>query len=534
MKTANLYIRVSTDEQADKGYSQRHQEEQLRKYCVEKNIEVLNVYKEDYSAKTFNRPEIKRMLVSFKITSNRPNLLLFTKWDRFSREISGAYDMISTLDGFGIEPQAIEQPLDISIPENQLILAIYLAAPMAENLRRGLNVVVGMRKAMKEGRVMGMAPRGYKNGLDSDGKKRIYPNEDAKTIIWIFNEIYKAVNSPATIRRMCNQKGFKISRSRFYLLIRDPVYCGNISIPAYKNEEAIVVKGIHEPLISEELFDAVQDVLNGRVRKIGYKVCAKPELPLRGFVDCPQCGGKLTGSASKGGSGIRHFYYHCKDGCPERVQATKLNEAFSKKLNEFEFHEEAESLYQKIIKNLFGTDNAEKNRAKNKVKMDVEKLEGQLDNMRQKLSNNEISSEDFLAFKNQINPKLSELKIETLEVDDAESELKKYLKKGIQLVKNIGNVYHNAPLDEKQKIVRSIFRENIVFKENVVRTGKLNEVMPLIGRFTNGSEEIKKGTKGNLSLQSLEVPCGLDLSNFINDFQALRTLMNSRNWKSVF
>ncbi len=293
-----------------------------------------------------------------------------------------------------------------------------------------------------------------------------------------------------------------------------------------------MVKGIHEPLISEELFDSVQDVLNGRARKFGYKVCAKPELPLRGFLECPQCGRKLCGSASTGGSGIKHHYYHCKYPCKERVQATTLNNAFSEKLTEFVFHEEAETLYQRIIKNLFGSDNIEKNKTKNKILLDMQKFEGQLSNMRQKLSNNEISSEDFAAFKNEINPKLSELKIENIDINDAESELKKYLKKGIQLVKNVGDVYNNAPLDEKQKIVRSIFKENIVFQENVVRTGNLNEVVPLIGRFTKGSEELKKKTEGELSLQSHVVP-GIGLEpirpQWTQDFKSCVST-NSTTW----
>jgi DNA invertase Pin-like site-specific DNA recombinase len=59
MKIADLYIRVSTDEQADKGYSQRDQEERLRKHCNSLNIVIGNVIYEDHSAKTFERPEWK-------------------------------------------------------------------------------------------------------------------------------------------------------------------------------------------------------------------------------------------------------------------------------------------------------------------------------------------------------------------------------------------------------------------------------------------------------------------------------------------
>ncbi|SDK56593.1 Resolvase, N terminal domain [Pedobacter sp. ok626] len=71
----------------------------------------------------------------------------FTKWDRFSRNAGDAYQMINLLQKNGINPQAIEQPLDMAIPENKLMLAIYLASPEVENDRRALNVFYGMRKA---------------------------------------------------------------------------------------------------------------------------------------------------------------------------------------------------------------------------------------------------------------------------------------------------------------------------------------------------------------------------------------------------
>ncbi|GEJ43563.1 hypothetical protein CRS_01710 [Chryseobacterium sp. ON_d1] len=82
MRQADLYVRVYTDEQADKGYSQRDQEDRLRKYCEIKSITIRNVYIEDYSAKTFNRPEWQKYLEALrKIKKNTTALLLlFTKW----------------------------------------------------------------------------------------------------------------------------------------------------------------------------------------------------------------------------------------------------------------------------------------------------------------------------------------------------------------------------------------------------------------------------------------------------------------------
>ena len=152
---ADLYIRVSTDEQADKGYSQRNQEEVLRKYCLINNIQVKDIFFEDHSAKSFDRPQWKKLLLNLKQSKSKVNFILFTKWDRFSRNAGDAYQMIATLTKLGAEPQAVEQPLDLSIPENKLMLAIYLAAPEVENDRRALNVFYGMRRARKEGRYMG-------------------------------------------------------------------------------------------------------------------------------------------------------------------------------------------------------------------------------------------------------------------------------------------------------------------------------------------------------------------------------------------
>ena len=96
MKIADLYIRVSTDEQADKGYSQRSQEEMLRKYCDINNITIRKVMFEDHSAKTFIRPEWKEYLLELRKQKGKSDLVLFLKWDRFSRNAGDAYQMINT------------------------------------------------------------------------------------------------------------------------------------------------------------------------------------------------------------------------------------------------------------------------------------------------------------------------------------------------------------------------------------------------------------------------------------------------------
>ncbi|MCH5685271.1 recombinase family protein [Niabella sp. W65] len=277
---ADLYIRVSTDEQADKGYSQRNQEEMLRKYCDNHSIEIRNVIYEDHSAKSFNRPEWKKLIQQLKKNRNRIDLILFTKWDRFSRNAGDAYQMINVLRDLNVEPQAIEQPLDLSIPENKMMLAFYLAAPEVENDRRALNVFYGMRRAKKEGRYMGLAPVGYKNKVDETGNKYIAPKQpDASILLWAFEHIGKGAFNTAQIWKKAKDKGLRCSKNAFWQLIRNPLYCGKIFIPRFKDEESYFVEGQHEAIISEELFDRVQDVLDGRGRKYRPKIETQREFP---------------------------------------------------------------------------------------------------------------------------------------------------------------------------------------------------------------------------------------------------------------
>jgi len=112
----------------------------------------VTVFNEDYSAKTFYRPEFTKLLKQLRKRQIQADIILFTKWDRFLQNAGDVYMMINRLNKIGIELQAMEQPLDLSIPENKIMLAVYLAALEVENDRGALNLVVGMRRAKKEGR----------------------------------------------------------------------------------------------------------------------------------------------------------------------------------------------------------------------------------------------------------------------------------------------------------------------------------------------------------------------------------------------
>lgn len=472
MKTrkAILYVRVSTDEQAEKGHSLAHQEERLRNYCLNNGIKVVAFFKEDHSAKSFERPAFRKLLDFAKANKNLADMLLFLKWDRFSRNAADAYAMINQLLRMGIEPQAMEQPLNMEIPEHKFMLAIYLAAPEVENDRRALNILAGMRKAMKEGRWMGAAPKGYKRSQDQNNRPCIVPGKEAESIRWAFEQMATGHYHIDEVRKLLNGKGVRIERSAFWRLMRNPVYIGKVAVPPYKDEQAMIVPGQHEPIISESLFYEVQDVLEGKRRK---ELPAHPSrqelLPLRGFLKCPVCGRTLTGSASKGNGG-KYYYYHCRNTCRERQKAIEVNQSFYHMLLHISSNQKALKSFEKILSDYYLKDNKQKKADLEKVNKEIELIRKRLDNAQMMILDGALDGTEYKNIKARLEPEMSRLIRKQAELnckDENETEMLKY---GFYFLQNLDKLFDVADLDDKHRILGSTFPEKIVFTEGACHT----------------------------------------------------------------
>lgn len=375
MATAALYIRVSTDEQAIRGFSQSNQEGRLKAHCLYQGYTILQVVFEDYTAKTFNRPAWNTLIKGWRERpKQRPNHLLFTRWDRFSRNTTDSYYMINRLKRWGIEPQAIDQPLDLSILENKLMLALYLSTSEVENERRALNVRQGMYKARQEGRWTGKAPLGYANRTAANGEKSIAPKEPEATLIQkVFRQLSESHTNASDIYRQALIWGLKCSRSNFYCLLQNPVYYGMVPVPAYEKKQAYLTKGTHEGIISEEIFHQVQKVLNRGIRqKVPSRKLAHEHLPLRGYIYCPRCKRQLTGSGSRGRY-KRYYYYHCIALCGYRIRAENLNFYFQEELSRLIPEEVYVTVFHSLLKEQFQVTDREQQRSYLKT---VKSMEG--------------------------------------------------------------------------------------------------------------------------------------------------------------
>ncbi len=502
-KRAIIYVRVSTDEQAEKGYSLSHQEERIRMYCQHQNIEIVGFYKEDHSAKTFNRPAFIQLLAFLK-KRKAADLLLFLKWDRFSRNAGDAYGMINQLSRLGVEPQAIEQPLDLSVPENKIMLAFYLAAPEVENDRRSLNTIAGMRRALKEGRYCTTAPRGYRNTRDENNKPIIVPGNHAKIVQWIFESVGNRLHSPRDVWRLAAKKGFKINRNNIYYLLRNPIYMGRIIVPAYKDEDVKLVRGIHEPLVSEKLFYDVQYVLNGKKRTMPTVCKAKEELPLRNFLKCPECGRNLSGSASSGNGG-KYFYYHCFSPCKVRFKAEIVNEKFLDALDTITANDQVVRLYEKIL-GLAPSTAEEKGSGKGAVEALIEKHQHRIANAQQLMLDGEISAADYRAIKSRYEPEIQNLQQTQVQNAEANKSVTKHWRGAMKLLKYLRYYYEKAALPVKQMLIGSIISEKMVFEKNNYRTIPWVNVIPLICRPGAGFGEKEKGLTSKFRSQPYRCP----------------------------
>jgi site-specific DNA recombinase len=505
MQVADLYIRVSTDEQADKGYSQRNQEEMLRKYCGLHAVQIRKVIYEDHSAKTFNRPQWKALLLDFRKHKGGPDLVLFTKWDRFSRNAGDAYQMINVLRKLGVEPQAIEQPLDLSIPENKMMLAFYLAAPEVENDRRALNVFYGMRRARKEGRYMGLAPIGYVNRTDPHGRKYIAPDEPQADIIrWSFEELAAGRYKTEVVWKMAKAKGFKGTRSLFWFAIRNPVYCGKIFIPKHKDEESQFVKGQHEPLISESLFYEVQDILDGRGRRYRLKTVAAMSLPLRGFLLCPLCGKILSGSASRGRSKY-HAYYHCFGDCAHRFRADRVNDLLAIELKKYTPNAKWQPILKSFLYKAYHQQTGRNSDDKKQIKEQIKDLEGKLFKARDLLLSDQIDSADYRAMKADYEERLNRQQAKLDSLTNQPDNFDTILKKGLDNLFHLSEIYENGSVMEKRQVIGSVYPEKLTFDGDQLRTTRINETVRLIYTLDKELAENEKGQNGNKTILSSQV-----------------------------
>jgi site-specific DNA recombinase len=170
------------------------------------------------------------------------------------------------------------------------------------------------------------------------------------------------------------------------------------------------VQGQHEPIISESLFYEVQDVLEGRKRKIrtGAKIITHDALAIRGFLICPQCGRMLTGRASKGRHN-HYYYYHCVSSCGCRFKAEHANGLFVQELKKYVPFPGMNDIYVVAIGEAYNNQIKHLKSDRTQILFQLDNLNTRLKNAREMVADQKLDPDDFREFKAECTTKINEL-----------------------------------------------------------------------------------------------------------------------------
>ncbi|MGC4129232.1 MAG: recombinase family protein [Bergeyella sp.] len=484
MENVIIYTRVSTDEQAQKGYSLRHQKEHLENYCHQKGLRILKHFEEDFSGKNFSsRPEFQKLLRYVQSNHKKVDTLLFTKWDRFSRNTEHSYTMIRRFREMGIEVNSIDQPLDLTQPDSQVLLAVYLSIPEVENLKNSIRTIEGIRRAQKEGSFPTHAPKGYLNARTENGKSTLTPDPVIAPLIeGAFRDYAKAIYSAEELRKIYLKKGLKTSRNGFLSMLKNPTYAGKIVIKPYKKEEEMMVEGLHPAIISWELFEQVQLIRQGKYNPKFRTITEIDEaLPLRGFLVCPKCGKTLTGSGSKGREGKNtYFYYHCDKYCKTRHKAREVNALFENLLSEMNIEEDQKAVYKSILAERFSDRNEDKQTIISSLHREKDNLFKRLEMAEDSFFEKQIDVSTFNSMKQRIDSRLAEIKMELQEVKHKERFFDKHLKEGISFLQGVDVIYRKGNAEIKRKIIQTLFCDKLVYHGRYFSTPTIEDTIEMI------------------------------------------------------
>jgi DNA invertase Pin-like site-specific DNA recombinase len=342
-----IYTRVSSDEQV-KGTSLRSQEELCRKYCEERGIEVLQIFREEgESAKTADRTELLKAIEFCRRHRGEVQAFIVAKVDRFARNAEDHLFVRKRLLEYGVALHSVTEPIGNS-PTGKFVETVLAASAEFDNAIRKQRSTDGMASRLAQGIWPWKPPPGYlSTGCKKRGEKKTRPNprnsETFPLIQRVLRELASGrIGSMSEAARALNAWGLARIRGRTTLpqfvdgILRNSLkfYAGLLVNPWTGEEHA----GLHEPMITIEELGAIQLIRTGR--RAGTVVAPRsrwnPLFPLRHTARCSRCYGPLTGSLCQGRRLGYPYYYCLRRSCEMRgktIPKGQLEAAFSALLN---------------------------------------------------------------------------------------------------------------------------------------------------------------------------------------------------------
>ena len=334
-----IYCRKSTDTEDKQVLSLESQENELRSLAKANNLTIVGLLRESRSAKEPGRPIFNEMLQT--LASGKADAILCWKIDRLTRNPVDGGQIQWLLQNNKI--QCIKT-FEKSFFPNDNVLLMSIEQAMASQYIRDLSVNVkrGLRAKLERGEWPGPAPFGY---INDKATKTVVPDPNRSKYVPRAFELYLSgsygfdlIANKLHEEGLRTKSGRKVLKSHIQRILSGVFYAGLME------KDGKYYIGKHIPLISKEIFDKAQKVMEGRAHPRPQRLF----FPLRGYLKCANCGCALTASLKKG-----HHYYYCtgnRVGCDEHkhyMRESYLYEKVSDVLTSIAFSErKIEVMYQ--------------------------------------------------------------------------------------------------------------------------------------------------------------------------------------------
>lgn len=449
---AGLYERVSTEEQVKFGYSIRAQVDALNEYCKKNNIKIVDHYTEEGVSggkPSFKRPQMARLLEDVK--EGKIDVILFTKLDRWFRNVPEYFKVQEILDAHKVRWKAIHEDYDTTTANGEMAVTIFLAIAQNERQKTAerLKVVFDNKRKNKES-FFGPSsmPFGYTEELDEDGVRRLVKDpalEDALQEFWDIAVKYENVHKAA---REVNMK-YNLTRTKklWFSVVYNEIYTGWFHgvedyCPAY---------------VSHEDWEKLQN--RGPIKKSqGGRVYL-----FTGMMKCPECKKTLGSTYStrkrKDGSSIDYKSYRCRDidvaVCPNRCTVSELKAEKWLLDNLDELLEDEVSRVK-----------AERAKPKPKPKTDVAKLREMLRKVDVRYMNDTITEQEYFAETAEIKAMIQKAEAEAaVDVSDADRDITH-----LQELQgtDFRTIYEGLNAEDRRRFWRAIIKELYVDKNDII------------------------------------------------------------------
>jgi len=319
-----LYARKSSEQDERQALSIDSQIKEMKNTAVRDDIKIVEVIRESHSAKdSGQRPVFKEILE--RIREKEFNGILTWAPDRLSRNAGDLGELVDLMDQGFLEEIRTPGQVFRNSPNEKFLLMILCSQAKLENDNRGLNTKRGMKNKCEMGWRPGVAPPGYLN--DRSNNTIIIDPERAPIIKEMFNKVAKQGYSGRDIYQWINddmkyrsKTGCKMPLSSVYTILKNTFYYGDFEYGEGS------YKGKHEPLISKELFDEVQERITTSQRGRNGQNC----FHFTRMIVCGYCGSGVTAEEKfkrlKNGDIKRYVYYHCTDGKRKKCKQPYIRE----------------------------------------------------------------------------------------------------------------------------------------------------------------------------------------------------------------